>query len=143
MYATLMEYEGRIAVQEVFMDITKRKKVEQDLKESEEKYRSFYEYAPLPYQSLDENGMLLDVNQAWLDFFEYNREDVIGKWLGDFMVPECREFLNARFPQFKKEGVVQGVQYEVVKKDGTHKIISFNGKVGYDQEGNLFSKFIT
>jgi len=118
-------------------DITERKRAEQKIKDSEEKYRSFYEHAPLPYQSLDENGMILDVNQAWLDFFDYNREDVIGKWIGDFMTPESRAFLTSRFPQFKKEGTIQGVQYEIVIKDGTHKIISFNGKVGYDQEGNF------
>ncbi|MFX1443998.1 MAG: PAS domain S-box protein [Promethearchaeota archaeon] len=107
------------------------------LKESEEKYRSLYQHAPLPYQSLDENGMILDVNQAWLDFFKYNREEVIGKWLGKFIIPESRDFLKDRFTQFKKEGEAHGVQYEVIRKDGTHKIISFNGKIGYDQDGNF------
>jgi len=93
----------------VNIDITKRKKAEQMLKESEKKFKLLYENAPLPYQSLDGNGNILDVNKAWLNFFGYAKEEVIGRWLGDFMDPSCREFLKVRFPQFKEEGEVQEV----------------------------------
>ena len=37
------------------------------LKDSETRFRLLYERAPLGYQSLDENGHFLEVNQAWLD----------------------------------------------------------------------------
>ncbi len=61
----------------------------------------------------------------------------MGRWLGDFMDPSCREFLKVRFPQFKEEGEVQEVQYEVITKDGSHKIISFNGRIGYNEKGDF------
>ena len=121
----------------VYNDVTESKKARQELKESEKKFKLLYENAPLPYQSLDANGNILDVNEAWLNFFGYAKEEVIGRWLGDFMVPSSKEFLKTRFPQFKKEERVQEVQYEVITKDGSHKIISFNGRVGYNKNGNF------
>ncbi|MHA2182250.1 MAG: PAS domain-containing sensor histidine kinase, partial [Promethearchaeota archaeon] len=121
----------------VYNDVTENKKAGLKLKESEKKFKLLYENAPLPYQSLDAEGNILDVNKAWLKFFGYTKEEVIGRWLGDFMDPSCREFLKTRFPQFKEEGEVQEVQYEVITKEGRHKIISFNGRVGYDESGNF------
>ncbi|MHA1931046.1 MAG: PAS domain S-box protein, partial [Promethearchaeota archaeon] len=121
----------------VYRDVTESEKAKQKLKESEQKFKLLYENAPLPYQSLDANGNIIDVNKAWLNFFGYKKEEVLGRWLGEFMDPSCREFLKTRFPQFKEEGEVQEVQYEVITKEGSHKIISFNGRVGYDENGNF------
>lgn len=36
------------------------------------------ENSPLGYQSLNENGYFLAVNQAWMDILGYSREEVIG-----------------------------------------------------------------
>jgi len=72
------------------------------LRELKKRYKLFYEYAPLPYQSLDENVNILDINQAWLDFFGYDKEEVIGKCFGEFLVLKSRELLNSRFSHFKE-----------------------------------------
>ncbi|MHA2086774.1 MAG: PAS domain S-box protein, partial [Promethearchaeota archaeon] len=107
------------------------------LEDSEKKFRFLYENAPLAYQSLDHKGNILDVNGAWLEFLGYEKEEVIGKWFGDFIDPEYLEDLNTRFPKFKEDGEVKGVEYEIIKKDGSHAIVAFNGKIGYDENMNF------
>ncbi len=134
---SLVKVENNLKIIGVLRDITEKKLAEQKLKESEKKFKLLYENAPLPYQSLDAEGNILDVNNAWIKFFGYDKEEVIGRWLGDFMDPSCREFLKEWFPQFKEEGEVQEAQYEVITKEGSHKIISFNGKVGYNESGDF------
>jgi len=134
---SLVKVKKNLKIISVLKDITEKKLAEQKLKKSEKKFKLLYKNAPLPYQSLDANGNILDVNIAWLNFFGYAKEEVIGRWLGDFMDPSCREFLKVRFPQFKEEGEVQEVQYEVITKDGSHKIISFNGRIGYNEKGDF------
>jgi PAS domain-containing protein len=67
---------------------------EKALRESEERFRLLYEHAPLGYQSLDENGYFLEVNQAWLDTLRYSRSELIDKWFGDFLTPVCQERLR-------------------------------------------------
>ncbi|MES0447998.1 MAG: PAS domain S-box protein, partial [Desulfobacterales bacterium] len=54
-------------VKELEKESDKRISTEKVLKESEERFRLLYERAPLGYQSLDENGYFMEVNQAWLD----------------------------------------------------------------------------
>jgi len=68
---------------------------------------------------------------------DYSKDDVIGRWLGDFMVPSSREFYRTRFQLFKDHGEARDVQYDIIRSDGTHKTISFNGKISYDENGNF------
>ena len=53
--------------------------------ESEKRFRLLFMNAPMPYQSLDENGNFLDVNQTFLDVMGYSREELIGRNFGDFL----------------------------------------------------------
>lgn len=117
-------------------DITERKQTEQRLKESEERFSLLFERAPLGYQSLDDNGMLKEVNEAWLSTFGYKKEEVIGKWFGNFLVEDQVELFRTRFPHFKETGKTQ-TEFEMKHKDGSTRTIAFNGRVGYTKEGNF------
>ncbi len=110
---------------------------ERELRELEKTYKLFYEYAPLAYQALDENANYIDVNQVWLDFFGYDKEEVIGKYFGQFLAPKSRELLKSRFSHFKEVGAIQNVEHEIIKKDGIHRIISLDGRIEYDKDGGF------
>ncbi len=112
--------------------VLRLRKAEKALRESEIRYQSLYEKLPLGYQSLDKDGKFLDVNQAWLTILGYQRDEVIGRWFGDFLAGEQKELFKERFPVFKSKGEVKGVDFEMVRKDGSHIFVSFDGKIGYD-----------
>ncbi len=97
--------------------------------------RRFYELAPLGYQSLDENGCFLSVNQAWIDALGYTREDVLGRNFAEFLHPDWQEHFRENFPRFKAVGEILGVEFEMVRKDGTLLTVSFHGKIGRDSHG--------
>jgi PAS domain S-box-containing protein len=118
-------------------EITERKRVEEALRDTEKRFRLLFERAPLSYQSLDENGCFIDVNPAWLALFGYTREEVIGRWFGDCMTPESAEAVKKNFPRFKAAGEIYGLEYEMVRKDGSHFIASVSGKIGYDEQGRF------
>ena len=99
--------------------------------------RHLYERAPLGYQSLDENGCFLSVNQAWVDALGYSREEVIGRNFGDFLHPDWQDHFRENFPQFKAVGEILGVEFEMVRKDGSTISVSFHGKIGKDPEGRF------
>ncbi len=113
------------------------KGTEQLLRESEERFRLLYENAPLGYQSLDEDGFFLEVNQAWLDTFGYSREDVIGKWFGDFLSPAYQELFKTAFSCFKASGEIHRVELEVMRKDGARITVSLDGKISRDEHGKF------
>jgi two-component system cell cycle sensor histidine kinase/response regulator CckA len=110
---------------------------EKALRESEERFRLLYENAPLGYQSLDENGYFLEVNQAWLDTLGYSREEVIGKWFGDFLAPGYQERFKINFPKFKAAGEIHWVEFEMLRKDGSQISVAFDGQIGRDEQGQF------
>ena len=104
------------------------------LKESEERFQELFEKAPLGYQSLDEAGRFLDVNQAWLDALGYAREEVIGRWFGDFLAPEYVEAFKEHFPQFKAAGRVHS-EFELLRKSGDRRFMAFDGRIARARDG--------
>lgn len=99
--------------------------------------KQLYEKAPLSYQSLDENGNFLSVNQAWLNSLGYRAEEVIGRNFGDFLHPDWADHFKENFPRFKAVGEILGVEFLMRKKDGNSIFVSFHGKIGRDHQGNF------
>jgi PAS domain S-box-containing protein len=115
----------------VAKDVTERTLISESLRASEERFRLLYENAPLGYQSLDENGCLIEVSKAWLLLTGYTQDEVIGKWFGDFLTPQYIDQFRLNFPRFKAKGETQ-VQFEMIRKDESIILVSIFGKVGYN-----------
>ena len=126
-----------IGVVLVFRDQTEERAQEKMMIESEERFRLLYENAPLSYQSLDINGNLIDVNQTWLQSLGYERDEVIGQHFSKFMTAQSGELIKSRFPYFLKIGEIHNFEFEMIRKDGTHMFVSYEGKIGHDKLGNF------
>jgi len=72
--------EGKvIGVQTVIRDITERKKAEEAIRESEEKFKSIFESAADGLVYLDRLGSILDINRKALEIFGGARDELLGK----------------------------------------------------------------
>ncbi len=117
-----------------------QKKSAEELNTSNQKYKAIYENAPIAYQSLDNEGIINDINPAWLNVTGYTRKDVTGKLFCDFLNPESREQFVRLYPEFKRNKAVKNVVYQFRKKNNDYIFILFEGNAGYDDKGN-FDKF--
>lgn len=109
-----------------------------ELRRRGERFRLLYEEAPLPYQSLDAEGRVLDVNSAWLRTLGYSfKEEVLGRWFGEFLPLEFRELFRQRFSIFKEEGEIHGLEFVVIRRDGTTVTVSYDGRVGRNPDGSF------
>ena len=120
----------------VMRDVTGQVNAEQALRASEARLRELYERSPLGYQSLDAEGRFITVNQTWLDTLGYSREDVIGRWFGDFLPAESRAMFQPCFSAFIAAGEAHN-EFEMVRGDGRIIPIGFDGKIGYDERGQF------
>ncbi|MGO9568595.1 MAG: response regulator [Desulfomonilaceae bacterium] len=111
--------------------------MEMRLRESEQKFRFLYENAPSPYQSLDESGRVLEVNKTWLDLFGYSRNEVINQWFGYFLAPKYQEDSCGGVWGRESGGRIQGVELEMVKKDGAPVTVLLDGIVAADGDGKF------
>ncbi len=97
--------------------------------------------APMPCQSLDEQGDFLDVNQKFLEVLGYSREEIIGRNFSEILHPDWVDHFKENFPRFKAVGEVMGVEFEMVKKDGSTILVFFNGKVQRDHQGGFLCTY--
>jgi PAS domain S-box-containing protein len=104
------------------------------LQENEERFHSLFEQAPLGYQSLNEDGYFIEVNRAWLETLGYDREEVLGKWFGDFLAPEYVEAFRERFPLFKARGKIHA-EFRMKHKKGHILYIAFEGRIAHQADG--------
>lgn len=117
-------------VKELEKEHFRLKKEAEKLREREEKYRSFFLDAPLPYLCLDENGLILEVNSPWLKTFGYQRREVVGKCLADFLHPNWQAHFNRNIEEIKSVGSSSIPQVKLRHREGHHLDISFEGCLG-------------
>jgi diguanylate cyclase (GGDEF)-like protein/PAS domain S-box-containing protein len=120
-----------------FANEADRRLMESELRESERRFRDLYENAPLAYQSLDIEGNILEVNASWLALLGRTRDEVIGRFIGDFMTEISITTLQNEFPEFQQTGRVDGPQYVFVHRDGTVRQVRVNGQISRDRAGNF------
>ncbi len=114
-----------------------RRAMERALRESESRFRELYEKAPLAYQSLDVEGNILEVNDAWLNLLGFRREEVIGRFIGDFMTDASIKALQNELPKFQQQGKVDGLHFHFLHRDGTRRLLMVNGQIARDRGGNF------
>lgn len=95
------------------------------------------ERSNLGYHSLDGNGIILQVNQVWLDTLGYTREEVIGVWFGKFIHESYIEKFKTNFPKLKEKGIIENFTFVLKTKDGSPVELVFNGMAEKDPDGNF------
>ncbi|MEW6658942.1 MAG: PAS domain S-box protein [Thermodesulfobacteriota bacterium] len=79
-----MEYEGRKVRVAAVMDITARRRAEEALRESEERYRSLFQNNHAVMLLVDpETGAIMDANPAACTFYGYSQEELLTKTTTD------------------------------------------------------------
>lgn len=86
-----------VAAMEVSLDITPRKRLEKELKKSEQKYYAFFSNIPNPVFVLDtESLQILDCNESVTAVYGYTKEEVIQKSFLDLFREDERNLYRPR-----------------------------------------------
>jgi PAS domain S-box-containing protein len=136
-YGEIIDVKGQPRLLSIAQDISERVVMEKALRASEERFRQLYDDAPIAYQSLDPDGLLIQVNQAWLAALGYTREEVVGRWFGFFLHPDLIAHFEKNFPCFKEAGQIRGVEFRMRRKDGSTLLAAFDGVIAYDEAGRM------
>ena len=119
----------------ISIDVTERQRVEEALRENEEKYRALFETSRDALGFATSGGTILDVNQAWLDIFDYTRDETIGHNISMiYFNPESRISLKQ---ELEKKGYIK--DFEVKYRTKTGKILEclVTANVRYDDNGEI------
>jgi PAS domain S-box-containing protein len=86
--AAPLEYEGEQAILAVIRDITERKRTEEAVRESEERFRLAFENADIGVCLVDLEGNLTRVNNKMCEIFGYTKEELERMTVNDIAYPE-------------------------------------------------------
>jgi len=131
-----IEFSGRIFLFDLFpiikagyvnsyaTDITERKKAEETLKVSEEKFRCFFENEPEYCYMISADGAILDINSSALTALGYKKEEIVGKpLLTTIYAPSSFEKAKKLFTKWKKAGSLRNEELNIITKAGEQKIV--------------------
>ncbi|CAD0009886.1 PAS domain S-box protein [Flavobacterium chungangense] len=114
-------------------DITERRLAEENLKLSEEKFRSIYESFEDIYFKRDLQGIILEISPSVEKYFDLSRESVISKNYNDFCYD--RTDANKFYQTLIKEKEVNDFEQRFVTSKGEILYFSINAKLRYNDEG--------
>lgn len=104
-------------------DVTEMMKARQDAEESEQRLRSMVDALTWGIATIDENGIIEEVNPAMQHIFEYTADEMIGKNVSSLMPEPDRSQHDSYLANFTKTGEAKviGIGREVTgqRKDGS------------------------
>jgi PAS domain S-box-containing protein len=101
----------------IIRDITKRKKAEKELSESEKKYRKIVEMSQEGIWLFDENQKTTFVNKKMGEILEYSSKEMMGQEIHYFMDEEGKK-ITSDIDQKKIKGQTNQRQYKYISKSG-------------------------
>ncbi len=98
----------------IAQDITERKRAEEELRYSEERFRRLSE-ASREGVVITERGIVVDVNEAILEMYRIELDDMVGKSPMQFVTPECRALVERNI----RDGYEQPYEQTALRSDGS------------------------
>jgi len=121
----------------IVRDITERKRTEELLRESEEKFQQLFDEAPVGYHAYDTQGRITKVNRTELEMLGYTLEEMLGQPVWKFT---CDEETSRHAVLAKIAGTTppaRSFERTYCRKDGTTFPVLIEDRALRDNEGRI------
>lgn len=127
----------------IIRDIADRKQAEETLRQSEKRFRSFFEHAPEYCYIVCPQGIIRDINRAALQILGYDREELVGTLIINLLAPESQYKAKKLLVKWPGAGDLLNEELTLATKNGaTRQILLSTGTVTDDQGNLQYSIFI-
>lgn len=118
----------------VATDITESKRRQDQLLESERRFRRLHEQLPIGYFGLDREGRYVDANPAWLKLLGCGREGIENRLFADRITPvHAERFAGARMRV--QDGREEQIEIDVVGAENRPVTVFCVGRGSRDEQG--------
>lgn len=131
-------FDNKQALLAQFVDLTERKRAEQELRASEERYRTLFNMLPYGGEVLDRNGIIINLSPNTAKMLAYKPEEMIGRHITEFIDDDSQEIFKQKFPELLK-GRPQAGEIRLIRKDGVPLNIMRAATPVFDKSGQVAS----
>ena len=119
-------------------DIAGRRRAEKERQEAEKRFRDLWENAPVAYHTVDTKGIVTNANQTEANMLGYAKEELVGKSIFEFILPEQRAEAATRFQQkIFGHRILRAENRIFVKKDGSKINVAIDDSLERDEDGKV------
>jgi PAS domain S-box-containing protein len=128
----IRDEQGRVSgLLGIFWDITERKRTEEALRDSEERFRNLTDLLPQTVFEVDLKGHLTFANRFGFESSGYTPEDLArGLDSLQLFIPEDRNRVKKNVRRRLKGEVIGGIEYTTLRKDGsTFPVLTYSSPI--------------
>jgi PAS domain S-box-containing protein len=124
-------------------EFTVRKRLEEKLHQTEERYRDLFDKAPDMMAVIKPDGKILECNQTLADAIGCSKENIEGSsWL-DLYHPESRAIAKETFDSFAETGHIAWKERGILRADGSVMPVLIHSRRIRDERGSLVATEVT
>jgi two-component system cell cycle sensor histidine kinase/response regulator CckA len=133
----LIDYEKQRAILGIITDISKRRRAEEAVCASEQKFRKFFENEPEYCYIISTDAKILDVNKSALNALGYEKHELIGKPLDTIYARECIKKIKVLFEKWTKSSSIKDEEMVILSKRGERRTALLSATKIFDKDGNI------
>jgi formate hydrogenlyase transcriptional activator len=114
-----------------------RARAERALRESEARYRSLYNDTPVMLHSIGDDGRLVAVNDHWLKVMGYERGEVLGRLVIEFLAEESRPGVLAAIARLRETGHIIDHECRLVRRSGEMIDVLVSARAEFTEDGRI------
>jgi len=118
-------------------EVSKHRKTQEQLAESEMRYRAIVEDQTELICRFNSEGILLFVNEAYCRYFNKKCEDLIGKSFFELIVPEDRARVESKIKELSLENPVLTLEEKVFSPDGSIRWQQWDNRIIISKDGGI------
>lgn len=117
-------------------DITERREAEEQLRQSEKRFRELVETSPDAITLTDLEGKIIMINNRGINLLGYEKHELIGMNGFELISPKDRELALENLIKTLELGRMRNLEYIILRKDGSSFPVEMSSTVIYDDQGN-------
>jgi PAS domain S-box-containing protein len=138
-YSPLRDETGAVvAGLTVIRDVTAQRRTHERLRESEHRFRTLFEEAPIAYHEIDRDGVVRRVNRAECELLGLTPDEIVNRPIWDFVAEDQREASRQAIRRkIRGEEPPELFRRDYVRRDGVRLTVEVHDKLIRDSSGNV------